>query len=856
VTSEKHGKDGGLMALPVRRPIATLVAAGIIVLLSLLSALRLEPNVSLTAMLAEDDPAAESLRRIVDHFPAMDELLLVARLPDGDTLSPQDGRARLRAFAARFAERAKATRERREMIARVTYDVAADSPERAFVREAIAPNMLLYVDEERFEEAMARLTLDAMREQIAQNEAMIAAPGQAAGSLARELLRDPLRMREFITPPEGMSPSAAPGEDSGFFSGDGRALLVRIAGAEPASHLDFTSRLLEEANRIAAEANDDALLIEFAGAYAIAEKSHRAIRSDMIRSVTGSVVLILFLLIFVYRRAVSILLAFLPVAAAIVTAFGIFALFRAELTPITAVIGAVLAGLGIDYCVHMLSHYESRRKRGIEPFEAAVGAIRSVAPRTAAAAATTLIGFLAISQSHVAALRDFSILGGLGLAASLAASLTVLPAMLIATDRRAADAAPVSRMDAAIGALTNSMRDHRRIWVGSTALLLALAVVVLLARPNDALLVDSNLASMHPQPNPALDLQNRIPHEFAGGTDSMLLHLSATSTDALIELAHAADRRLRDPAVRELGVTGTFSIATLLPRPSEVATRTTRLNEIDPEQVVQDFQTVIDESIFDPAVYADYVEFLRGLVRPSSPDISDVRAYPGLADALLPSSVDAETATTESIAIVRLSHPPASREERDTIIITLRAALHDLNGVTLTGLNVVGYDTEAIIRRDLVRLLLIASVAVIVFLLVIFRQPTDVLLTLIPTAFGLVVLLGLMHAAGQGFNLANLIALPLLCGIGVDDGIFMTTIARRHRDASPTELSRRLRASTHAVIVTSATTMLAFGSLAFTSVPAIQSLGWMSAAGVGACLLGTFGLLVPLLLARQVRRVD
>jgi len=51
-------------------------------------------------------------------------------------------------------------------------------------------------------------------------------------------------------------------------------------------------------------------------------------------------------------------------------------------------------------------------------------------------------------------------------------------------------------------------------------------------------------------------------------------------------------------------------------------------------------------------------------------------------------------------------------------------------------------------------------------------------------------------------------------------------------------------------MMTTLTTLLGFGTLAFTSTPAIRSLGLLVAIGMTACLSGAFLLLAPILLRR------
>jgi predicted exporter len=116
--------------------------------------------------------------------------------------------------------------------------------------------------------------------------------------------------------------------------------------------------------------------------------------------------------------------------------------------------------------------------------------------------------------------------------------------------------------------------------------------------------------------------------------------------------------------------------------------------------------------------------------------------------------------------------------------------------------------------------------------------------------FGLACLLAFMRLTGQKLNMINLIAFPLLVGIDVDYGIFLVMAVRRRelRGLTVGELPDRLHPAAAAVLLCAATTTLGFGSLAFTSIPAVQSLGVAVMVGVASCVAGTFLLVIPILL--------
>jgi uncharacterized protein len=86
-------------------------------------------------------------------------------------------------------------------------------------------------------------------------------------------------------------------------------------------------------------------------------------------------------------------------------------------------------------------------------------------------------------------------------------------------------------------------------------------------------------------------------------------------------------------------------------------------------------------------------------------------------------------------------------------------------------------------------------------------------------------------------------------GLGVDYGILLVGTARSaERSGRGREgLLAALTSSCHAIVIAAATTALSFGSLAFTSTPAMRSLGLLLAVGITACLVATLFALLPLL---------
>jgi predicted RND superfamily exporter protein len=75
--------------------------------------------------------------------------------------------------------------------------------------------------------------------------------------------------------------------------------------------------------------------------------------------------------------------------------------------------------------------------------------------------------------------------------------------------------------------------------------------------------------------------------------------------------------------------------------------------------------------------------------------------------------------------------------------------------------------------------------------------------------------------------------LPMIVGIGLDDGVHFTNTYRQSNAADrPLAIYRTGRA----VVLTSLTTLVGFGSIALSHYPGLQSMGYVSGLGIGACL--------------------
>ncbi|MGO8929701.1 MAG: MMPL family transporter [Limisphaerales bacterium] len=152
------------------------------------------------------------------------------------------------------------------------------------------------------------------------------------------------------------------------------------------------------------------------------------------------------------------------------------------------------------------------------------------------------------------------------------------------------------------------------------------------------------------------------------------------------------------------------------------------------------------------------------------------------------------------------------------------------------------YQYTTLLKNSYVQAAGYALVAIIFAVWFRFRSLVAVVLALLPVVIGTTWLLGLMGLAGIPFNPANIMALPLMVGIGVTNGIQIL-----NRFAEEQEPSILAKSTGKAVLVSGLTAIAGFGSLMLASHQGIKSLGEVMSVGIAACMAAALMVLPALL---------
>jgi predicted exporter len=138
---------------------------------------------------------------------------------------------------------------------------------------------------------------------------------------------------------------------------------------------------------------------------------------------------------------------------------------------------------------------------------------------------------------------------------------------------------------------------------------------------------------------------------------------------------------------------------------------------------------------------------------------------------------------------------------------------------------------------------LVTAAAIVGILLVVslhLRRAAWVALALAPLLLTGLWLMGIAAAWGIRLSVGNVAALPMILGIGIDDALHVLHHLRIHPERSIEEC---MVESGKALVLTTVTTICAFGSLAFAGHPSLHSMGVLTSTGLFLALVATLGVI-------------
>jgi hypothetical protein len=603
----------------------------------------------------------------------------------------------------------------------------------------------------------------------------------------------------------------------------GTKLAVFVRPTKLASDLTFSREVVADVERVLAGARPEGyapgLRVELTGRYKKRVDLQALLSRDLARTSLLALVLVVGYVAVHFRRPLAVVLVLAPLYVGLSFAYGLAGALFGTLNVLTAFVGAILAGIGIDNGIHMFGRFEEERRAGRPPEEAIRLSFREAGSISLAAALTTASAFGALVWTDFRAFREFGVLAALGMMSVLAAYLVMLPAMLGLLARFA------PRLARASGGLTlpgvPAMRRH------APALFWLLAVGGLLAvsRVGSARF-NADFARLDDADLPSFRLDKEV-NALLGRSQTPMVVLAATDDEARATAQAVRDKMQALGPEATVGQVATYADflpdgqAEKVPILREIAKITSRINPDRLDDATRDRVKRLDAMArAEPFGPADLPPSLRDVFepKPGTGPAHFVLLYP----------------------TVSMSEARATRRLADQ----LRAiALPSGQTVRAAGEPMILADILLTVERDAPRILALTAVLVLLVLRLTLGKMRLALLALSPAVVTLAVTAGLMPVVGIELNYLNMIILPILLGIGVDDGAHF--VARVDVGEPLEEVWRHTGWDVTGAILTD---VFGFGVLALASHPGLVSVGQLALLGLGVNLVGCI-VALPCLLA-------
>jgi hopanoid biosynthesis associated RND transporter like protein HpnN len=583
--------------------------------------------------------------------------------------------------------------------------------------------------------------------------------------------------------------------------------------------------------------------LRLTGPVPIADEEYATVKDGAFVNTAGTILLVLAILWVALRswRIIISVFTSLLIGLSITAAVGLAMVGALNL--ISVAFAVLFIGLGVDFGIQFTVRYRSERHEFDGLREALVNSAKGVGAQLTLAATATAAGFMSFLPTDYRGLSELGLLAGVGMFIALGTSITVIPAMLTLLNPPGEPAPLGYRW---LAPLDRWMERRRKPIIAGTVLAVVAGLPLLYYLRFDFNPI--NLRSPKVE-SVATFLELRSDPLFGASAISVLApslqeakakaerlaKLPEVASAATVESLIPQDQGPKLAAIRQLA---TVLTPALQPDPSkapptdadEVAALKAAVTNLNQAAAPQDGPgaAAAKRLAANLQKLAEGEQPLReraqaAFIAPLKVVLDGLRGYLQAYEVTLdnlPAELKREWITPDGQARVQIL-PKGDPNDNETLRAFARA-VQDVEP-RATGGPVAILESGRTVIRAFFEAGFWAFVTITILLWIVLRRFGDVMLTLVPLLLAGAVTLELCVLLDLPLNFANVIALPLLLGIGVAFSIYYIMAWR----AGQTHLLQT--SLTRAVFFSAATTAAAFGSLWLSSHPGTSSMGKLMA---------------------------
>ena len=616
------------------------------------------------------------------------------------------------------------------------------------------------------------------------------------------------------------------GDETYYTNPDRTILALEAMAAGTVSNIGFAKDMqwvIQQAvKKVNPRAYHPQMLIEYGGPFKNKIDEYDTILSDVRSTLIFGVMGIVALLTFYFRQPLAAFFVAIPLAMGLIWAFAITYWVIGNLNTMTAFLFVILFGLGIDFGIHMFARYLEVRMDKTDVRMSIETMLSQTGQAILTAAITTSIAFFSLTLTDFRGFSEFGFIVGTGILMSLVSMTTVLPAVLVLADQRFM----WIRMRHVWGHNWGGSRGHfpypKLVIAGALILTIYLGIHL---RDIDFEYDFTNLRSNLPASVKVKQKMATIP-KYGSESQSYGIVL-ADSKAELDEIVAALEKKIAedDPT----------------PTIDKVKTLWTELRDQDEKlDIIGEIRALTN---------GEGAKLIKGEQKAQLDSLRDLLDVKRLSVEDLPENLlrKFETIDGSQAYFAQILPSVQLRDGKNAIAFAEDShEIHTASGKVFysSSSNIIFADMLRLMLRDSPRAISLTVVVVLLIVLADFRSLRSALLVIFPLACGTVWMCGSLYLQDLKLNFYNMVALPTIIGMGIDNGVHLY---HRYREEGPGSMPVVIRSTGGAMFISMLTTMIGFFGLMMATHPGLNSIGRLALIGLLTCFVGAV-LVLPAIL--------
>ncbi|WBV59011.1 MMPL family transporter [Chryseobacterium camelliae] len=669
-------------------------------------------------------------------------------------------------------------------------------------------NLPLFLNENDYKEIERKLQKDSIAKQVENNYISLVSP---TSLVTKEFIKkDPLGIT-FLGIKKLNALNISKDfklEDSYIVTKDGRNLLLFIDPKNKSNDTKNNEVFINQLNEIKDNLNKQfkgKTEISYFGSPVIAVANAQQIKKDIQNTVIISMTVLLLLLIYYFRNVFTPIIVFLPTVFSVLLALLILYFIKDKISAISLSVGAILIGITIDYALHILTHY--KHNNNIEEL------YKEITQPIILSSATTAVSFLCLVFVRSEALKDLGLFAAITVILSSITALIIVPQLYKPkTKEKAVNTNFIDKIG------SYPYEKNKPLIIGCSVIILACLfgfrhvgfnedIGDLNYIPKDLKLSEAKLQKLS-------DITSKSIYTISYGNseDEALTRNS--------QLSQFLEKEKNDGKILSYNSLGNVVLSEKDQQKKieewHKFWNTDRKNRTISELVNNGNNFGFNSSAFD--------QFNENLNK--SYATLTLKDYEKVKALQISEFLSNENGFYTVSNVVKVDE-----KKRDAFIKDVEKN-HDALAIDRQQMN---ENFLGLLKRDFNTLINYSLLAIILTIIVFFRNFELTILTMFPIVLTGVVTAGILYFLGLELNIFSTVVCTLVFGVGDDFSIFLTQAMQKEHTTGKNELPT-YRTS---IILAVFTTVLSIGSLIFAKHPALHSLALVALIGMFSVIIIT-----------------